>query len=634
MTTFSKVSTFFGQAGTVWSGVATPWAHRVRSRLAIEGLSDEFTPLETGCLYGVHVNASSAHDALLFNTARNSRAKVVTMLLKRESAVVVDALRERGFDARGKSTWPRRLNVLVSPLAQRGTSVEGETAFPAFVRLIGGLRSLKRFGLKAGTLYIVEEANDWFSWHSAATLAQEAAYLASWCKARRCAMVLLMNYRQKATGLAGQTVGGSDQFNLDAEDGASLHGFHSAFSGVSYLSQSLGEMVWLVKFWRTGGSMVTAQSRTLRFTQDGALAVAFSMREVGDSKLLTRDENRVLTTRAALEGESWVPPEWEVVADNGSMPEACRQVRGATILLDHSSVDELDVLCQVVHGLRNHCGRAVKIIVRERVVSMRHQDELLVLNLGATMVVSHKASFARFQCLMASVQGQLSARPIIEDYRTALSASLSDSVRGYLPLALFCNQVERVVERAQVLRLLHVLLQMKLRADVSHLEALRACTLRRAGDICSVKDDSLYLFLFACPIADSDAVLQKIFNGRIGFYFQDVVRHQDFVEQITQLRADDLRNQAPDYSEMLPTSPDGGDPGKMLPLERGPGQVDEPVVVLPTAAQRLVARPRESHPVAVTVSVATAQPDEASQTRQHTAKAFTMPLSSSPVVKP
>jgi cellulose biosynthesis protein BcsE len=632
MATFSKFFTLFGRAGTAWRGVATPWARRVRSRLAVDGLPDEFTPLETGCLYAVHVNASAALDALLFNTAQNSRAKAVTVLLKRDAGVVVDALRERGFAAQGKSTWPRRLSVLVSPPVERA-SAEDAAAIPAFARLIGGLRSLKRFGLKAGSLYIVESANDWFSWHSAATLAQEAAYLANWCKARRCAMVLLMNYRQRVAGLAGQAVDGSDQFNLDAEDGASLRGFHSAFSGAAYLSQSLGEMVWLVKFWRAGGSMITAQSRALRFTPEGALAVAFAMREVGDSKLLTRDETRVLATRAALEGETWVPPEWEVVADNDSMLEACRQVRGATILLDHSSVDGLDVLCRVVHGLRSHCGRAVKIVVRERGASMRHQDELLVLNLGATMVVSHEASFARFQGMMASVQGQLSARPIIEDYRTALSASLGSSVRGYLPLALFCNQVELVIERAQVLLLPHVLLRMKLRADVSHLEALRACTLRRAGDICSVRDDNLYLFLFACPIANSDVALQRIFNGRIGFYFQNIVRYQEFAEQITQLGEDNQRNQAPDYTEMLHTPPGDGDLEKMIPLEGGPGCVHEPAAVLPLAAPRLVAGPRESRSV-VAASVAAVQPDEASRARRRTAEAFTMPLLPSSVVKP
>jgi cellulose biosynthesis protein BcsE len=509
------IDAFAGRVDALRHGAATGGRSRIRSRLAIEALPDAFTSLETACLYAVHVDASPARDALVFDTARNSRAKAVTVLLNRGAEPVAAALRGRGFSGRGSGIWPRRLNVLVSPPPEPDVSIDS-SAVPPLARLIGGLRSLKRFGLKSGALYIVEGAEDWFSWHSAASLAQEAAYLANWCKTRRCAMVLLLNYHRQGDGQARPDAHGADAFNGDAEGGIgiSLRGFYNAFTGVAHLSQSLGEMVWLAKFWRVRKSMVTARSHALRFTQDGALAVALSVREVGASALLTRDAHRVLATRAAVEGESWIPPEWEIAVENKAMIAACQSARGVTVLLDYSAVDDLDALCQVIHGLRGSCGRAIKIAVRERGVLMRHQYELLALSLGANMVIGRAVSFSRLLCLLESVQGQLSTRPIIKDYRTALSAALSDSVRGYLNMTLFCDQIERVIERGQVLHLPHVLLKLQLRPDVSHLEALRACVLRRAGDICSVDHDFLYLFLFACPVSDSDVALQRIFAGQ------------------------------------------------------------------------------------------------------------------------
>ena len=547
------IDAFVGRLGTLRRGALGGGGGRVRSRLAIESLPDAFTSLELSGLYAVHVDASPARDALLFDTVRKSRAKTVTVLLNRDADPVVAALRGRGFSGRGSTDWPRRFNVLVSPLSEREASLNS-AAFPPLARLIGGLRSLKRFGLKSGALYIVEGAEDWFSWHSAASLAQEAAYLAAWCKARRCVMVLLLNYRRGGDEQARVADRSADPFNGDIGNGVNLRGFYSAFRGAAYLSQSFGEMVWLVKFWRVRSAMVTAQSHALRFTEGGALAIALSVREVGTSRLLTRDADRVLATRAAVEGERWTPPEWEIVSENDALIAACQSARGVTALLDYSAIDELDALCRVIHELRGSCGRAIKIAVRERNVSMRHQFEYLALSLGANLVIDRKVSFSRLLCLLESVQGQLSTRPIIKDYRTALSAALSDSARGYLNIPSFCDHIERVIERWAVLHLPHVLLKLQLRPDVSHLEALRACVLRRAGDVCTVDSDFLYLFLFACPVSDSDMVLQRIFAGQSSFYFESIVRHQALAEQIALIRLGNARCEGPDYTDVAPVS--------------------------------------------------------------------------------
>ncbi len=551
---FSAVSTLFGRVGALRRNAAARGRRRGSSRLAIESLPDEYTALDSVGLYAVHVGTSPARDALLFDTAKNSRARKVTLVLNRDTSTVAEMLRERGFTSRGAAPWPRKLNVLASRSPGEELSMEQSAAFPPLGRLIGGLGAIKRYGLKTGSLYLVEGADNWLSWHSSTALAREAEYLAHWCKARRCVMVLFLSYYRQGGDPLGRSIDGQDPFRRDSTGGADLHGFHSAFTGVAYLSQSLGEMVWNAKFWRVYDAMVTAQSQALRYTPEGTLAIALSTREVGSSMLLTRDERRVLATQASVAGEAWVPPEWEIVSDNGAMEAACRQVRGATVLLDYSMADDLDGLCRTVHGLRSHCGRAIKIVVRERKLSMRNQNELLVLSLGANMVASRNLSMAQLQILIESAQGQLSTRSIINDYHTALSAAQNESARGYLNIVAFCDQVERVIERRQVLHLPHVLLRLRLYPEVSHLEVLRACALLRSGDICSADTDFLYLFLFGCSISDADMVLEKVFDSKLSCYFGSIERYGIFKDQIAQVRAKNSRHPAPDYTDVLAPS--------------------------------------------------------------------------------
>src|SRR6185437_9800907 len=98
------------------------------------------------------------------------------------------------------------------------------------------------------------------------------------------------------------------------------------------------------------------------------------------------------------------------------------------------------------------------------------------------------------------------------DYQAALAAALTDDVRGYLPVAAFCERVEAVLARGTVLDLPHVLAKITLLPDVAHTQALQHCAPRRAGDVATADAAHLYLFLFACRLPDADIALKHIFT--------------------------------------------------------------------------------------------------------------------------
>ncbi len=548
-------------------------------RLAIDGLPEQFATLQGPGVHVVYVDRSPARDALLFDTVRRSQAKFSTLALSRPPEDIATTLREREFDARNSAvSWPRKLNVLSLEPPPEPSEFEANTVAP-LVRLVGGLRALKRFGLKVGALYMIEGADHWFSWHNSVALAQEGRLLANWCAMRQCSMVLVLNGLDKEDD---QNSANAEEYTGLSAHIAALRGFHGAFSGVAQLLQSHGEMVWRIEFWRVKDALVTGESLPLRFTESGELSFAHGKVDgTGDAMFLTRDENRVVVSQAAITAEQWVPLHWEVVPTNTDAIEACHNARGVTVLLDYSSQRSLPDLCLTIHTLRGHCGRALKLVIRERGEFMRHQYELLALSLGANLIIGRDVPFSRVQSLLESVQGQLSTRPIISDYQSALSAALSDSVCGYLSVPLFCEQVQRVIERGQVLRLPHMLLQLQLRAEVAHLEVLQSCVLRRAGDICTADHEYVYLFLFACRVSDADNVLQRIFGVNLARYFEREVRYIDeidFVEQLRRLKANDLTRAMPDYSDALAAERTAA-PMRTTPIETSAPVSSAPVSV-------------------------------------------------------
>ncbi|AHI67065.1 cellulose biosynthesis protein BcsE [Burkholderia thailandensis] len=622
-----------------WSRAAMPRERAsAMNRLAIDALPDEWTELAPGGLYAVYAAArTSACDALIWESVRHARTRDVTVVLARERADAAARLREIGFvegvHARG---WPRRLNVLAMPAgdieapsaARAGTADAAMGAglgapAPAFARLVGGLRALKRYRFRTEALYFVEGAQRWFSWHDPVALTHEGRALAGWCRSHRIALVLLIDPQaaqadasradapriapahavsaahddtrgdDRAADRAGDRTGGHAAPFADDGTRAARGGFHGACAGVAQLQRTHGELRWRVDFWRSRGGVAAGEVRALRFTGDARLAAvpaAGAHAARGDARLAF-DETRVVVSRRAIERESWVPGDWDIVDDNDAVLAACDGAHAATAVLAFTGRAQLEALCATIHALRLRCGGALKIVVVERGEAMRHQFERLALNLGANQVVARDLPFSRVLAVLRSLQGQLHARPVAADYRAALAASLGDAVLGYLPVGAFCSHARAVLERGAVLALSHTLVKLTLLPGVAHAHALRVCKPRRAGDVLTADAQHLYLFLFACELADANDVLGHLFDVPVERISDRVVHlAQESIErELNALDAANRRAPIADYSDLFSAAAAAaGGPGAR-------GAADEPATERDDdpSAERA---PRESTP--------------------------------------
>nr|WP_233852018.1 cellulose biosynthesis protein BcsE [Paraburkholderia sp. HD33-4] len=568
----------------VFGGSAAQRRAQQVGRLAIEALPDEWAALEAGKLYAIYaaprapggdapgvdtpgVDTSGVDtpgvdtlgvDILIWESARAALTRDVTLVLARERAAVARRLRELGFSAGAPAAgWPRNLNVLAMPLAADSQALEQHTDGAAtHGKLFGGLRALKRFGFRARSLYFIEGAERWFNWHDAAALAHEGRMLANWCAARGITLVLLLGVD-----------GNGDADSLDPRgapngvvDAPRRNAFHAACAGVARMERTHGELLWHADFWRADRTLVTGEVRSLRFTDSGRLSVAPAAPAGGvarGERLLARDEQRVVVSRAVVRGhEAWLPPHWEVCADQAAVLSACAHAQAATVVLDYAGGAQLDALCATIHALRRQAGRALKIVVVERGEVLRHQYELLVLTLGANLVLGRDLPFSRMQSLLQSLQGQLHTRPVAADYRSALSAALSDDVRGYLPAGAFCERVRLVLARSAVLQLPHVLVKLTLLPQCAHVDALKHCVPRRAGDVLTVDGSHLYVFLFACRLADADAALARIIDVPVERLADTLVHLAEgsIGAELDALDAANRRTRIADYSDMFAAS--------------------------------------------------------------------------------
>ncbi|WP_333988876.1 cellulose biosynthesis protein BcsE [Burkholderia cepacia] len=564
-----------GRAGTV-------------SRLAIDGLPDAWTQLEAGGLYAIYAaGGTPACDALVWESARQARTRDVTVVLARDAAHVAEQMRARGFaDGAHPAGWPRNLNVLAMPPAPAaepaggagagtgaGTTADApRRAAPGpFARLTGGLRAMKRYGFRARSLYFIEGAQRWFSWDDPIALADEAHALADWCRTRRIALVLLLDPEAPRADDAART---DDAPLVRDADRTPRSGFHGICSGVAQLQRTHGELLWIVDFWRAGDTLAAGEVRPLRFAPGGRLSASIDggATEPANRMKLASDEDRVVVSRAVLDGTNRAPQGWEIVEDNAAVVAACARAQAATAVLAFRSHAQLEALCADVHTLRRQCGGALKIAVVERGEVLRQQFEMLVLSVGASRVIARDLPVSRLQGAVHALRGQLYARPVAADYRAALAAALGDSVLGYLPVGAFCLRIRAVLDRGAVLALPHTLAKIALLPGVSHVDALRHCRPRRAGDVVTADAAHLYVFLFACEPADAEDALARIFDVPVDTLSDRVVclGQGSIDSELNALKAENRRAPIADYSDLFGAAQPAG--ASRAPLARtGPG---------------------------------------------------------------
>jgi cellulose biosynthesis protein BcsE len=446
---------------------------------------------------------------------------------------------------------PAATGILGVPNGSRPSPIQ-KAPEPRAACVRAALRALARRGLRSHSLCIVEGAERWFSWNDAAGLRREGDLLARWCAKRRVSLILIFRTEPIRSELPRAHVPPAHAYE-------SSGALHVRFAGVARMGEVAGELRWHVDFWRTGHTLAANESCALRLNASGGLVAQLGPPCHGGipSKYLADDEQRVVVARAIAANAAWVPVDWELQPDNAAVFAACADARAATVLFTLYDGTPLADLCAMIHALRRHCGGTLKIAVAQCSETIGLHYELLLLGVGADRILGRDVPISGLLSALRSLQGHVHTRVIVDDMAAALAATQPDAVSGYAPLPAFCERVGEALQRGALLALPHVLVELTLRADVSHLDALCATLSRRPGRLATADATRLYLFLFACEPPDAQNRLEQIFAPSAARLFDDrrLYAGAQIAPQLDVMRERARHARAPDYSDVLRAAP-------------------------------------------------------------------------------
>jgi len=304
--------------------------------------------------------------------------------------------------------------------------------------------------------------------------------------------------------------------------------------GAVRLESGKETLEWIVDFWGSDAGVVASRAHPARIESNGVLAISerttaktpgaspdsTSLRALVNAK----DEKDVFFMDSTLVGIAKTAGEgkWTFCDNLVTLMHASRDAVAASAVLVFDRNTDLRSLAQAVHTLRTGRGKNLKIIIRELDASLRYQNELLLLKLGASMVIHRDVPVARLQLAIQSLAGQVFSREVDVNFDNALASVSTAHGVGYLPPPQFVQQVGDIIERSKALSIPYALIRAKPPAGQAMEQAAARFKLTRNGDMCTATNEEIMLFLSACPQASLLPTLKRVAGDGFESEYRDV----------------------------------------------------------------------------------------------------------------
>jgi len=289
-----------------------------------------------------------------------------------------------------------------------------------------------------------------------------------------------------------------------------LQSFFRYLDGTSHLEWQQDSWDYRINWWFNGDRLLA--DRKVRLDNNNEF---FSLLadDAQNTPLTLNDETIFIAEKQVLEGAPPLSLQWLVFDNNEAVYSRAQQASSATVIFNLSNNQQINSLAENIHSLRRTRGSALKIVVREMQTSLRYSDERLLLACGVNNIVAFGTNLSNFLTTLEAIQGQSYNRHVPADLKQLQASMQPLHEKGYLPLERFCHAVTLLMNNTQLPENgKGLLVALRPVPELQPQQALTLCKMRRYGDLVTLIDDRLYLFLSSCRFNDLDIALKYIFR--------------------------------------------------------------------------------------------------------------------------
>lgn len=289
-----------------------------------------------------------------------------------------------------------------------------------------------------------------------------------------------------------------------------LQRYFRQLDGVAHLEFQQDSWQYRINWWYSADKLLA--DRAIRLSCAGEQFIA-AAEEQQNMPLSLNDEQQFLAQEAVLEGAPPLSTQWQLFSDNEGVFSRAQQANAATVIFSLAHNQDTTALAKMVHSLRRSRGNTLKIVVREISASLRYSDERLLLACGVNAIVPAAATLSRFLTTLEGLQGQQFTRHVPANLPALMQALQPLQQKGYLPLETFCAAVQQLMGNTLLPENdKGLLVALRPVPQLRPEQILTLCKPRRFGDLVTLNNQRIWLFLSSCRFNDLDIALKSIFS--------------------------------------------------------------------------------------------------------------------------
>ncbi|MEM5545108.1 cellulose biosynthesis protein BcsE [Pseudoalteromonas fuliginea] len=305
------------------------------------------------------------------------------------------------------------------------------------------------------------------------------------------------------------------------------------FSGVVFVDNDSAARVLEYDYWRHSTGILSNTHYQLILQNDRLVVEEGKIETQTLSNKHFNDEDVVWLVQNSVPEGTKLPANYHVVKSNSDLFEKGPQLEAATLVFSVTRYTDLSELGKQCFELRKNCGRWLKLVIQNVDGIIRHQDECLFLTLGVNLILYSFSEPSRLLSQIQSIQGFQFSRPLPPSVEHVLRYTENTFSKGYLPFIDFTRQVEVHSDSAVNLGVSGVLVVLELLPRIDPIHPLHLFHIKREGDVFSVAENKVYLYLHACRENDVMNAIKHLFKLETSDFFaqQSIISDHFYIQQ-------------------------------------------------------------------------------------------------------
>lgn len=290
-----------------------------------------------------------------------------------------------------------------------------------------------------------------------------------------------------------------------------LRAHRMSFTSMHLMEEGRPYSAWKVMHWFVEDDLLQEEISIQRVSaeQGGGYLKVTPFEDQGRPQFKRLAGSLVYAVHNAIKATEIAPNHWQQVKHPIEIEKNFKQGSNDVIIINDAYMASRKQLIEKIYRLRSAIGPFIKIIIREVDYRIRHHDERILINAGATYIAPKSLSLDEIDSVIDCLHSW-EFKGNLPELATLQQLFIPSEAEGYLPPPSFCAQVRRMNELANYQKVDVQLIVGVVATGIKPDAIVSRFSVRRQGDLCTVLGNTVYIFLFACEKAEVDRTLLKL----------------------------------------------------------------------------------------------------------------------------